>query len=61
MFSSLAIAFMFAIGFGGWTYSQMSRRVGASNTGSIFTMVIIATVIAFLVVFTLLKFVLGFD
>jgi hypothetical protein len=58
--SSVAIAFLFAIGVSGWAYSKMERRVGAVNMKSILTTVAAAFIITFVIIFTLLKYGFGF-
>jgi len=57
--SSALIAFFFAAGVAGWTYSKMGRRVGYGNTQNVTVIVAVAFVIAFLFFFTLLRFVLN--
>lgn len=53
------IAFFFAAGVAGWTYSKMGRRVGYGNTQNVAVIVAVTFVIAFLFFFTLLHFVLN--
>lgn len=60
MFGPGLIAFLFAIGISGWTYSKMGRRVGTGNSAAITKIVVVTFIITFIVVFTLLKFALGF-
>lgn len=57
--SSVLLAFFFAAGVAGWTYSKMGRRVGYGNTQNVAVIVIVAFAVAFLFFFTLLRFVLN--
>lgn len=49
----------FGLGVAGFAYSRLGRRVGYGNTGNVWTIVGIAFVLAVLVCFIFLKFILS--
>lgn len=61
MLSTGLISLFFALGASGWAYSQMNRRVGAANAQSVYVIVAITFVVAYIFMFTLFKYVLHFS
>jgi len=52
------IALVLGVGGGGWLFFQLNHRTGDANSGSNFVGAGIATLLIFVFVFTLLKYVL---
>lgn len=57
--SAFIVALIFAIGLAGWVWSKVGMRTGNADPKSIFLTALGAGVMAFVVLFTLLKFGLG--
>jgi hypothetical protein len=55
--SAFLVAVFFAIGVGGWTYTQLARRSGNANPSSTLMAAGGAALLVFIFAFTLLKFV----
>lgn len=56
--SSFFVALVFGIGVSGWVYSQLSRRSGNANPSSTLMAAGGAGLVALIVLFTILKFML---
>jgi hypothetical protein len=52
------IALVFAIGVGGWAYSQVERRSGVSNVKTSSSAAAIAIVLSFIFLLSLMKYVI---
>jgi hypothetical protein len=59
--SDFLVALFFGAGVGGWAYAQLARRSGNANPASTIVAAGFAALLAFVFVFTLMKFVLGID
>ena len=59
--SNWLIAFFFGAGVAGWAYTMLARTTGNSVPSQTFGGAAIAGVLAFVFLFTLLKYVLGFE
>lgn len=59
--SNLLVAFFFGAGVAGWAYAQLARRSGNANPGSTYLAAAGAGLVAFIFIFTLMKFVLGLE
>ncbi|HET6924514.1 MAG TPA: hypothetical protein VFH39_01640 [Candidatus Saccharimonadales bacterium] len=56
--SIFVIALVLGLGAGGWLFFQLNHRTGDANSGSNVVGAAVAALIVFLIVFTLLKYVL---
>ena len=56
--STTLISLMLAAGVAGWTYSKMGRRLGYSNTQSVWIVVGVVFALVFIFVETLLHYVI---
>ncbi|HSX36706.1 MAG TPA: hypothetical protein VLG13_01120 [Patescibacteria group bacterium] len=56
--SNVVIALFMAAGVAGWTYSKMGRRLGYSNTQSVWLIVGVAFALVFVFFITLLHYVI---
>ena len=52
------VALVFALGVAGWVYAQTERRSGASNVKTSATAAAVGGVIAFIFLFSIVKFVI---
>lgn len=57
---NLLISLILAAGVAGFVYSKMGRRIGYGNEAMVWKMTLGALVVAFFVIYTLLRFVLNF-
>jgi hypothetical protein len=57
--SDAVISLMLAAGISGITYTRLGRRIGYSNSSSVFKILVIVFIITFIVILTLLEFVLN--
>jgi hypothetical protein len=59
--SDFLVAIFFGAGVGGWAYTQLARRSGNANPGSTVVSAAGAGLVAFIFIFTLMKFVLNIN
>jgi hypothetical protein len=57
--SAFVTSLLFAIGFAGWVWSKVGRQTGNADPKSVYLTAAGAGVLAFVVLFTLLRFVLN--
>lgn len=53
--SHFLIAFIFAVGFGGWIYAKLGRRTGGSNQRDALIGAVVGAVLGFVVLLTVLN------
>lgn len=58
--SNWVVSLLFAVGVAAWTYAKLSRATGNSSPYNALGGAAIAGVLAFTVLFTLMKFILNF-